>query len=542
MRACTERTAVSPWDALLLVPLAVAVAFVLAFARAFPLTDEWFYTRALMRLDGVDWASLAGWAEAWRIYPAKLFDHNVSVPFVLYAPLMKATSYDSRWAIAMTLAAFAGQVWVYRTAMVRSAAAALPIALVAFCPSHYMEFLWGWQVTITLSVLFPIAALALIHEACAAPDGWTRARRLAWGLALLLLGVYSSAGAFFGFAAALLVIGLARIEWKSKLRMLLVCAVAAALVYWRAMPGGTRPHVVFGRRELLDVFTAFGATLWSLPIGVVDFQLDSRSAGGIAIAALTAMVVARATYVRQLSTLALPLGVALMSYLCMASIAVARPYLGNWHVQYALAAVCGGYAAAYTLWRADRTLWAAVPFFGLTALLASSVYGYYEAFTSYGPSYHRYIRSIEDYQFRNLTEPGLKPPYPPQYDNDMGPELFLFLAANGHPLFATQQSARAAGSLPAGSRVFLDATEMSQPITVEGGSGKVSLLAVVVPGAPAAGALLARIGGETVRLWRVHPSYVPEPARINGATPFMAVIVPRRFPSGRQRVELELAD
>lgn len=542
MRPPPRPSAPSGRDLLLLLPLAGALVFVAVFARALPLTDEWFYTRALRRLHDVDWTSLAGWAQAWRVYPAKLFDHHVPVPFVLYGPLMEATGYDSRWAIGLTVAAFAGQVWIYRAAMLRSAWAALPVAVVVFSPSHYMELLWGWQFTITMSVLFPLAGLAAVDAACVEVDPARRARRLAWALLLLLLGVYSSAGAFFGLVSALLVVALARLDRPAKARILLVLAVVTALVYRLAMRGGTRPRVVFGGREALEVLTAFGATFWSLPVAVMDFHLDLRSVGGLAVVVLTAAAAARALYLRKLAELALPLGVALMGYLCVASIAVARPYLGNWHLQYALAAVCGGYAAAHALWRVDRSPWSAVPLAGLAALLVSSVYGTYVAFAHEGPGYRHYVRSIEDYQLRNLTEPGLKPPYPPQHDNDMGAELFLFLAAHGHPLFATLPAPRAAGPLPSGARVFWDGTEVGQHPTLEGGRGKASTLTVVVPGDARAAAVLAHVASDTVRLWRVHPLHTPEAARLPDSTSFMAVILPRRLAPGPQRVDLELSE
>src|SRR5262249_2453020 len=151
-------------------------------------------------------------------------------------------------------------------------------------------------------------------------------------------------------------------------------------------------RMVFGVREVLYVLTALGATLWGSPVGLSDFSLDARSAGGLAIVACTVATVTRAGVRGQLAGLALPSSVTVFGYLCVVSIAMVRPYLGNWHVQYALPAVCGAYAVAYGLRRVDRSAWAAAPFFGLSALMASSVFGYYHGFTEYGPDFHRYIR------------------------------------------------------------------------------------------------------------------------------------------------------
>src|SRR5262245_60121504 len=146
-----------PWieglrsELVLLAPLIAAVVFVLKFAGALPLTDEWNYTHAIRALDGVDLWSRAGLAEAVRLYPMRHGEHLVGVPFLVYWPLAEWTHFDSRWIIGLTVAGFTAQMLIFRRWVVRSALAMLPIALVMFCPSHFMEFLWGWQFTVTLS-------------------------------------------------------------------------------------------------------------------------------------------------------------------------------------------------------------------------------------------------------------------------------------------------------------------------------------------------------------------------------------------------------
>lgn len=523
---------------LLLLPVAAIVAFVVIFARPLPLTDEWFYVRGLRRLHDVDWSTLDGWRTAARVFPGRFREHRVLVPFFLYAPLAEATGYDGRWAIALTVAAFAAQAMIYRSAMVRSAAALLPLALVLFCPSHYMEFLWGWQITLTLSVAFPLAGLAVLGRMSAA-SGRERWWRFSMGLLLILMGVGCSAGAFFGFPAALILVWLSDLDRRTRWRAFGVGVAVTALAYVLFLRGGAK-HLALGWRELMYVCTALGATLWGSPVGLDSFGLDLRSAGGAALLVLAGIVSWRAASQRALPRVAVPLAIAAMGILCMLSIAMARPYLGNWHVQYALPATCGIYAAAYALRSSDRSRWATVSYVAVTALLASSVVGYVAGFTRYGPEYHRYVRSIEDYAFRDLTEPGRPAPYPE--GAELGARQFLFLAAHGNPLFAEAPALRPAGPLPEAARVFRDDVEVGRSSTLRDDGGRVSLLTVALPGPATAAAVQARFGDQQLRLWRVHPQHVPEAARVANATLFMAVLVPHRLPPGEKPVAFDLLD
>jgi hypothetical protein len=318
-----------------------------------------------------------------------------------------------------------------------------------------------------------------------------------------------------------------------------VLLLVTAVVYQTCMPGGLSDYG-FAWQYAWHVLTSFGATLWGSPVGLREFGLDWRSGAGAAIVLCTAMVALRAAIARRLGRVALPLGLALMGYCCMASVAMSRPYLGNWHVQYALPAVCGAYAAAFVLWRSDRSVFSAVPFFGLLALLTSCLYGYYQGFTFYGPDFNRYIRSIESYSLRNLVEPGLPQPYPVPDEGDLDARTFLFLAAHGHPLFAELPPPKPAGRLPEGARVYLDDAETPSPVQLKGGEGRVSLLTVVVEGSTSARGVRARMGATEVVLYRVHPLHAPPVTRIENATHFMAVLVPHRLPTGAHPVEFEI--
>lgn len=526
----------------LLPPLLAAVWFVHKYARELPLTDEWFYVHALRRLHDVDFGTLAGWAEALRLYPAKFNDHLVVVPFWFYAPIAELTGYDSRWAIALTVAAFAGQVWVFRAWVLRSAWAAVPVALVMFCPSHYMEFLWGWQITLTFSVVFPLAGLAVLEGTAEASAPAALVRRAALAVGWLLLGVFSSAGAAFAFLAAVVVIALKPMRLTRKVALAAGVFGVGLGVYFAFMRTGPQ-KLSFGVREFWDVMTALGATLWGSPVGLFEFKFDGRSAGGLAVLVCTAAALARGLVQRMAGRLALATGITLVGYLCMASIAMSRPYLGNWHVQYALPAVCGGYAIAYLVWREDRSWWARVPFFGLAALLTSCGYGYYKAITDYGRDYLRYIHSIENYQLLNLVEPGRPTPYPPQGGNDMTGRLFLFLAAHDHALFAKVPPLKPAGPLPANAKFYIDEQRVTTSALPLGRpDSKVAWLTIAVPGAPSWRVVRLRAGEQTLIAWRVHPAHVPPACVQPDETYFMAALLPHRWAPGAAAMAIEVCD
>lgn len=527
-------------NVLLVFPLLAAIAFVQAFARALPLTDEWFYVHTIRQLHDVNPLSFSGITEAIHLYPVRFNEHLVGFPFLLYWPIAEWSNFDSRWIIYLTVAAFAGQALIFRRYLVPSSWAVLPIGLLLFSPSHFMEFLWGWQITLSFSVVFPLAGLAAINQ-ISKTDGWlSQVRSLAIGVGCILLGTFSSAGGFFGFAAAVVLVGLKPLGWRTKTASTAVLLVIGGLIYWSFMRA-TPTHLTTGWREFWYVLTAQGAALWGSPVGMFKFGFDPRSAAGLAMAILTIAVIVRAIVLRVLPQLALALSVTLFGYLCVAPIAMSRPYLGNWHVQYALPAVCGAYAAAYGLRKVDRSIFSAVPFFGLCALLLSGLFGYYKGFTDYGPDYLRYVRSIENHVIRNLEEPGQRPPYPPQGTRDMDAQLTLFLSAHRHPLFAGLPPPSKVSPLPLTARVFVDETEASPPRRISGDRGKVGLLTVIVPGPALARGVLAKIGGTTLILRRVHPQYTPAASgRDPAAVYFMGALVPHLLPTGELPVEFSI--
>src|ERR1700675_2377802 len=133
---------------LLLVPLLAAILFVRRYSIAFPLTDEWLFVRGAISLQSVDPFTSNGLADTLSRIPMRLSEHWVVVPFLVYYPIASWTHFDSRWFMYITVAVFALEALLYRRYLVTSSLGALPIVLLLFSPSHYMEFMWGWQLTL----------------------------------------------------------------------------------------------------------------------------------------------------------------------------------------------------------------------------------------------------------------------------------------------------------------------------------------------------------------------------------------------------------
>ncbi len=191
-------------------PLIAVVSFVYLFASPLPLTDEWSYTHALRLWHGFDLTSWEGMLAAFETYPTRHNEHLVVLPFVIYAPLMEQLNYDSRFVIYLTLASFAALAGLFRPLFKTNPWLWCLVCLILFCPSHYMEFLWAWQITLTWSVLLPICGFFLIDRSRAQTTSLHVSRDIVLGVLAISLGTLSSAGGFFGFPAAL--VGLRKLD------------------------------------------------------------------------------------------------------------------------------------------------------------------------------------------------------------------------------------------------------------------------------------------------------------------------------------------
>jgi hypothetical protein len=409
---------------LLLAPVTAAIVYVAMFATATPLTDEWIMLGAAVDLHKHGWS-----LHALRSIQIQYQQHLLIVPYLIYFPLEELFRYDSRALVGVTLICFAVQFAVFRFQLVKNDLAAFPIALLLFSPSHYMEFQWGFQFVLTMSVTFPVVALAVLDHIGGDSKG-VNIRNYVIGTFLLIFGALSSAAGYFGFFSAVLLIALKTLPARTKIVLCLSWVLIVALIYFGiAHPFATNRHV--GLREIPYVLTALGSVIWGSPVETLHFGVNKNSLTGLAlIMALIAVLVRNRA---RFSSLALPIALIAFGLGPIATAGASRSYLANWHLQLVLPAVCGIYAAAYVVWRRDGSPFNTVLFSSVALLLLLNLDGYRRGFTEFGPSYRSYVNQIEDY-ILSYT-PSLEKPFPHPGDRDIDAEMIEFLREKHHPLF-----------------------------------------------------------------------------------------------------------
>jgi hypothetical protein len=520
---------------LLLAPVVASIAFVRAFSTPFPLTDEWSFVNSALAMQGVDLFTSAGWARAIEAFPALFNDHCVIVPFLYYWPLTSWTHFDSQWLIGTTMVAYAIHAVLFARFVMRSWWGVLPIVLVLFCPSHFMEFVWGWMFTFSLSIVFPLCGLVLVDRMRVARSRRARALRGFAALAAFVLGALSSAGGMFGLPCALVLLAVQPWPHARKLPWMVLIAAAAGVLYFFLVVNVAHQPATITSRMLLQSSTALGVVIVGSPVGLSDFELDARSSIGLVILACTIAVVVRALVVGTLSRIALAATIALFGFLCVAAVALGRNYLGNWHAQCALPAVCGAYAASFIQWRHDKSPYAAVPFFALLAVLLTCPIAYVQGFRQRGPDYRAYIGQIENYARIHLRDPNAPKPFP-DGSPDLSANVLLFLSAHEHPVFHDAPP-KSVAPLPESARIFAQEQELTRDSPIACG-GSVVRLTVALPEHDAPAGVLARIAGKPLVLRRVDPSFGCHACgEMTSTVCYCAFVLPSAFASGEQRVE-----
>jgi hypothetical protein len=394
-------------------PAFVALTFVHRYATPMPLTDEWLFLRGAMREEIV-----------WKIY-----DHIVIVPYLIYRIVVQASNFDNRALVLITLLCVGTQTWLFARYIIGSVRWTVPVAILLFSPSHYMELLWGFQFTLALSIALPIAGI-VVADRIRPTDEARRAFRLA-GIAvgLVLLGGLSSAGGAFGFVACAV---LPFLKPFSLRRRLVSIAVLVPLTCAFFVTSAGKASV--STAKVWQGLTMLGAPVFGMPVALTSFSPDQYAfAGAIVVACVAATLVIARRDQQLLSRLALPAAIFAFSALASAATVAARAYLGNWHLQYAVPAICAAYAMAYVLWRERGE---SLPLGGMLALVTLAISGYVAAFARHGPDYLAYARSIEHYA-RNVTgDPGLKKPFPVTGGWDFDAEMAAYLTKRGHPSLA----------------------------------------------------------------------------------------------------------
>jgi hypothetical protein len=490
--------------AVLALPLLVLIAFIGLYGRAMPVTDEWFFLRAVVALDQVPWSNLP---RIIQLLPYKIYYHDVIVPFLLYWPVAEFSNFDNRALLVITLTAWVIVLLLFRYSVIRSTWWTLPVAVLVFSPGRYMEFLWGWQFTQVLSVLFPVIGLAVLGSL--GPDDGVAGelRKVLLAVGFFLLGTLSSAGGFFGFVGGLVTLSLQPLPRGHRVFLIELLLVVMLAVYFLLMrDAGQVPSISL--RNIFFILTALGSAVLGMPDAFRDFGLSLRSLIGAAVILLTIAAFVLAVRRRILPALALPAGIFTCSICSVAAIAVARDYLGNWHLEYAVPAVCACYGACYLVFRELRSVAAAQLCLSAATLMMLSLAGYYSGFAEYGPQYASYVRTIEQYARGFLANPAQPKPFPLTGGWDLDADMVWFLAARHHAAFAGEDAAfLSASRTPAkGATAVALSNNAAQPDPIH------VLVVASLPANLHADALILRSGQTDVILRRTNPRLLPSSA------------------------------
>ena len=445
--AADERDAAASGDAFSLVgtagfaalclPVIAAITFAGLFSTAMPLTDEWLFLRAVMRLEE---AGLSSVSRVLQLLPYKIYDHTVIVPFLLYWPIAELSNFDNRALLVVTLLCWIFVLIVFRYVVIRSAFWTLPVALILFSPARYMELLWGFQFTLALSILFPILGLAVLSRIQPEDSAAVQWKKSLVSIGLFFIGTLSSAGGFFGFVGAIVLLSFQQLQSASRMLLIELMTAAMLVAYFLLLRDSGQVPVI-DLRNVLFILTALGSAVLGMPDAYTQFGLDARSITGAVICFVMVAALITAARHRLLSSISLASGIFVFGLCGVAAIAVARRYLGNWHLVYAIPAVTASYSAAYIVFRERRSLLAAQLAMSAAAILSLGLIAYYTGFTEYGPQYNAYIQSIERYARTYLANPAQAKPYPGTGGWDLDSDMVWFLAFKRHLVFAAEDKA-----------------------------------------------------------------------------------------------------
>jgi hypothetical protein len=337
----------------------------------------------------------------------------------------------------------------------------------------------------------------------------------------------------------MLLVALKPFELRRKIAWIGLIAIVGAVLYLMLMKGYRRGFLP-GPRVPFQFLTSLGGPIFGTPHVMTEFGVDASSLAGILVLVCSIAIVVRAARIGALEQVALPLSIGAFGFLSLATSALARKWLGNWHLQLALPALCGMYAAGWRVWRIDRTRHSAVPFCGLLGLLILGVCGWWAGITRFAPVLGDYHKSVATFARHYLEEPDLPVPYPGSIQ--LTPELILFLSAHEHPLFDDMPPPASFRPLPADARVFVGQDEVALPLTLSA-VGHVRMLTVSVPASAKARGVVARIGSTKLVLRRIHGRHNGIRCCSDDASPcYAGLILTAPLEDGPRNVELSLFD
>ena len=263
---------------------------------------------------------------------------------------------------------------------------------------------------------------------------------------------------------------------------------------------------VIDLRNVLFILTALGSAILGMPDAFTQFGVNARSATGAAVCFILVAAIITAARHRVMPSIALPAGIFTFGLCSIAAIAVARQYLGNWHLVYAIPAVTASYAAAYTVFREVRSLAAAQLSISAATILLLGLIAYYNGFVQYGPQYNAYIHSIEQYARTYLANPTQAKPFPGTGGWDLDADMVWFLASRKHQVFAESDRAiLSATRVPVPQAKFVIARN-----SAVSGAAAHALVVASLPADETAAGLILRAGNADVVLRKTDPRLVAQ--------------------------------
>ncbi len=500
----------------LLAPPLLAIIFVWLYGSRLPLTDEWTFTNAVIQISELQSHGISYLRDLKECAVWVFNGHPVAVSFAVYLGLAEAVHFNSAAFLSITLTGLAAQLTAIYLRMARSAWLCLPVAIVLFSPAHYMDFIWGFQFVFTLAMTVVIIGLAVLSTIGSGETPKSLIRKSAIGLSLITLGAFCSALGQFGYPAAVALVLLTPLPSRMKTSAALFYAGTGIVFYWLFAMGA--PSQGVGVRNILYVLTAIGGVIWGTPVGITEFSIGRLSLTGAAILGVLLCSAIAAARAGRMAELAFPLGLTTFGLLILGAISAARPYLGNWHIQTALPIVVGAYGCSRI--GATAGLFSAAR----TALLALPVFGVIAGFLVHGPAYHDYVRAIETYALRSLSEPSLAKPYPAP-PLDLTPDLVLFLAAHGR---LGEALPSAFGNPAVGARIYMGKAALASPVLVGPNPARIRITASLPDAVTAA---YLRAGNLIVPLYRMHSDNTGIEA-CRTTTCYSAVLLRNQLPAG----------
>ncbi len=415
-----------------LVPLSLLVAFVVKFSSPTPLTDEWLFVD--------DARQLAQGTIQWHQVRTELSGHPIHAPAALYLLLGPLAHFDSRVFMMVQIALLGAMFFVSDrvNAPPRPLWPRALLAIVLFTPSQYNNILWGFQITLMLSVVSGALGFWAIERASrsdlAPVKRWAAS---GCALAALLLASFSSGIGVLALGIAALEISLLPFSMRARIASLIaVCGIAAlwgVTVSPRAiLPVSASPRFALDLAVLAPsgIGTFLTANDYTIERGNVAAYWGTALAG-IPWLILTASCARFAWKHRRDTRSVFALANIMFSAAMIATVVMQRERFHGWYVAFLLPLMAGtvsvlGLRAARRL-PVDITVLAAV-----CALLA--LVGYARAWLNYGPEFASYVGRIEDYM-RVFPDAHGPRPYPEPAGQPLTSEIIRFLAANQHPLF-----------------------------------------------------------------------------------------------------------